>query len=391
MSKQKNFYDMFASTPEGKGMEDEPLKSDFPSSEEGIETPAESKSNPFATNTGSMDDETSIETEEKEVEKPKEEPKKKESKKAKEDTAIDEEEVKPIEKEVFSFAPIVSDLVEEGIFTEEEIQKAEIEDSPEGIKNLIKAAFDKVKAKEDELNSLPEDAKKLIELSKEGVDIKQLLSLEENEHDFKAIIADLPDNLDLQKEVYLDYLLSSGASEEKALSLLQKAIDTDSLLDMAEVGANYLDKRQTEDKKAFIESQKEQTKKAKEAELQEYEKFRADILATSTIKGFTLPKDDVTKLHDYMVKPDKNGETGEQKAWKDPENRKLFAWMTMKNFDYKSLEKKIETKKTIELKKKVDNVTDKGLSSKGTKAAVIEDKEENKIPENFVTSWFTRK
>lgn len=268
-----------------------------------------------------------------------------------------------------SIVPAISKLIENGFITEEEVSE-HIEDSPEGVESLARIIAEKKieEGKKMAFDDLSDNAKRLIELDKEGVDVRQLLSLEENENDFSAIKAELADNVDLQQEIYFDFLIATGASQEKAQMLLQKAVDTDTLFDMAEAGANFLEKAQSDEKKNFIESQKQEAKKAQELERQEFERFKNDILSTTTIKGFPVAKDEVTKLHDFMLKQDpKTGKTGEQKAWEDAENRKLFAYLTMKGFDFKALEKKVETKKTIEFKKKVDNITDKGMTSKGGK------------------------
>lgn len=289
------------------------------------------------------------------------------TKASKEDEGM--ETAKPVE---FSFSPIVSGWVEEGLFSEEDITNAEVDDSADGIKKLITYSADKFKnvGKQEAFEELPEYLKDMINLHKEGVDVRELRNIEENENDFDAIKEALPEDEQLQEDIYMDFLITSGTSPEKAERLLKMAKDTNTLFDYAETSADYLAKVQEKEKEKFIHSQKESAKIKEAEDKKRFEEFTKDILSTKEIKGFALNGEkEAQELLDYMTKPidKKTGKTQEMIDWENMETRKAFALLNKRKFDFKSLEKKIETKKTIELKKKVENSGDKGLSNKGTR------------------------
>lgn len=301
------------------------------------------------------------------------------------DSEIKEEKViktPKVEKtEEFSFSPLVNSWVEDGMFTEEDLEKADIDDSPEGLKKLITYSADKFKeeGKKEAINQLPEYVKELLKYHEEGVDIKQLKSIEENENDFAAIREGLQDDVETQRAIYYDYLTSSGMNAEKAEKMVQKAEDSDTLFDHAENATEQLEKLQNKQKESFIESQKAEFNSKQKQATERFEEFKKDILNTKEIKGFNLAPKEAAELLDYMTKPvDKSGKTQEQLDWDNAETRKLFALLNKRKFDFKSLEKKIETRKVIELKKKIENHSDKGLSSKGTGMGSSESNESKK-------------
>lgn len=267
----------------------------------------------------------------------------------------------------FFFESYINELAEQGEITEEEITEQGFDNTPEGVKSFIayREKKAKEKAKQEAINELPDDAKRVIELAIEGVDIRQLLEMESEEIDYASM--DITD-INNQQDLYYNYLISTGVSEEKAEKFVKAAYDQGSLADWAETSLEALSKAQEAEKEQFIKAQKIAAKQDQERQKQEYIKFEKDILDTTKIKGFEINKQTASKLLDFMVKPDpKTGKTAEQIAWEDPETRKAVNYFLMNNFDFKALEKKAESKATIKLKSKVSNITDKGTSSKGTK------------------------
>ena len=280
----------------------------------------------------------------------------------------------------FSFEPLVEDLVSSGYLSPEEIEEKGFENSPEGLKEIIKHTSDKFKelGEKEAFDKLSPTAKRLIELEKEGVDIYQLVEKEAEEVDYNSI--DL-DDVENQQTLYYNYLIKTGISDEKAEKLVGVAYEQGTLGEYAEISVEALSKAQEKEKEDFIKSQKAQAKAQEEKAKVEYEDFKKDVLNTSSIKGFNIDKTTASKLFDFMDKPvDKSGKTQEQLAWEDPETRKAVAYFLMNKFNFKSLEKKAETKATIKLKNKVSNTSDKGLSSKGTKVNT----EEEKVPNGVV-------
>lgn len=266
----------------------------------------------------------------------------------------------------FTITPFLAKLIESGEFTEEELNE-KFEDSIEGLEQIIQLR-DSKKEKELEAKAfanLSDDAKRIIELDREGVDIRSILEFESEEIDYASI--DLED-VENQQDLYFNYLIETGLSEEKAAKKVNASLELGDLAEDAKDAADFLSKKQNTAKEELIKTQKVQAKAQAEADKAKYEAWVKDVSETKQIKGFDLSKTDSANLLEFMTKPvDKSGKTKEQLAWEDPETRKAFAYFSMKKFDFKAVEKKAETKATIKMKAKVANMSDKGLSTKGTK------------------------
>jgi hypothetical protein len=266
----------------------------------------------------------------------------------------------------FFFESYINELAQEGAITEEEIEEQGFDNTPEGVKAFI--AYEKKRAAEQAqqafIDELPEDAKRVIELAKEGVDIRSILEFESEEVDYHSML----ENVEDQQNLYFNHLLETGLSEERAIKKVKASLESGDLEDDAKEAAEFLSKKQNAEKEQLINQQKAAAKQEQERQKEEYVKFEKEILSTTQIKGFDINKQTATKLLEFMVKPDpKTGKTAEQIAWEDPETRKAVSYFLMNKFDFKALEKKAESKATIKLKTKVNNITDKNTSSKGTK------------------------
>ena len=103
----------------------------------------------------------------------------------------------------------------------------------------------------------------------------------------------------------------------------------------------------------------EESQNAQEAQAaEEAEKFRTDVLATREIAGFKITEKEAMNLYDFITQPEKDGKTAFAK--KDNENnRLLYAYFAMKDFNKDTLSKEVARKQTIKLKKQLSNYQDK--------------------------------
>ncbi len=286
----------------------------------------------------------------------------------------------------FTITSFLAKLIESGEFTEEELNE-KFEDSLEGLEqiNELRIAKREKEAEAKAFSELSDDAKRIIELDKQGVDIRQILEFEAEEVDYNSI--DL-DDVENQQDLYYNYLIETGLTEEKAAKKVNLSFESGDLAEDAKDAVDFLSKKQNAAKDQLIATQKAEAKRNQDEAKAQYENWVKGVAETKQIKGFEISKAEAAKLLDFMTKPvDKSGKTQEQLAWEDPETRKAFNYFVMKKFDFKAVEKQAETKAAIKMKAKVANITDKGLSSKGTKNAVPEEKSNPAERKNYFRNF----
>jgi hypothetical protein len=271
-----------------------------------------------------------------------------------------------------TFTPFISHLADESILIVDKDKK--YDDSLEGFANIVK---DTVEVKLNEkIESLPEDIKRLVKLGKEGVNVKELLKIEEQEVDFtKVDIADV----DNQKNLILDHLLLTGHNEEEANELLENYKDANLLEKQAKIAVKILGEAQTKRKAAFIEAEKAKTKALEDKRREDSEGFKNKVLSTTKIGTIEIPKAEATKLYDYMTKPVKEGKT-QYELDGNEDNRLMLAYLMMNKFDTTKLEKKVETKKTKEIKQALTRYKDKSATVQTSAKAPEEEKPSIKLP-----------
>jgi hypothetical protein len=254
-----------------------------------------------------------------------------------------------------SYLPFINHLTEESILLINKDKK--YADSPEGFQEAI---LDTVEAKfKEKIESLPEDAKRLVELAKEGVDIKSLIKIEEEEIPYDKI--DLSDK-DNQYALVLDQHLLMGYSEAEAKELVEGYKDANLLDKHSKIAVKYLAEAQNKRKEKFINDQKTAKKNEEDRKIKDQNDFKDKVLNTSKIGSFEISKTEATKLYDYMTKPVKDGKTQYELDGTE-DSRMLLAYMMMNKFDSSKIEKKVETQKTKEIKKALTRFKDKSAST----------------------------
>lgn len=270
-------------------------------------------------------------------------------------------------KEEDSIKPFVKFLSDKGIIDYDESD--EIEDSEEGIAQIIEKTLDKREKKR--LESKSEILRKAIEFEENGGSFEEFINIYYNEVDYDSVIIE-EDNVDIQKAVLIDYLKLQEESDEDIEELLEK-YETSGILETESKRAlKKLQKISKENKEAKIEEKKKE-KILKEQNIKtEWENLKKSLDEKEEIKGFKLTPKLKEKLWDHIYKPVKDGKS---QLKLNNENNKdaqfLYAYLDLIGWDLSKLEKSVETKITSNLRKTLGKFTDTrnklGTSSGATK------------------------
>jgi hypothetical protein len=134
----------------------------------------------------------------------------------------------------------------------------------------------------------------------------------------------------------------SGILEKKAKGALNK---------LQAYEKNYKDQ--------IFEQQKRQDADQRVLAKQQYDSFKSELYAKEEIQGFKLTPKMKDNLWDFMMKPDKTGETGLQKHNKTNTNAQyMYAYLAMNDWDLSKLERQVKTKVNSELASRLSNVKD---------------------------------
>jgi hypothetical protein len=199
-------------------------------------------------------------------------------------------------------------LKDEGVLSESTLE--EFDGTIEGLMSAM--------GKEIELEvtnykeSLPDVIKDLIDNYEEGVPLDRLIESKSRQIEYSNITEDsLEDNLDLQKQILKNNLLSKGIKEVKADKMIRTFEDTGDLFDEAKDALSEL-KEQTAE---YEQQLKEQTKKHQE----ETKKRNAEIISgiektidstTEIVPGIKLTAKERKELFSMMTKPVGTDERG---------------------------------------------------------------------------------
>lgn len=260
-----------------------------------------------------------------------------------------------------TFAPFITHLVDEGVLIKTD---KKYDDNEQGFKEIMKDTVELMF--KEKIESLPEDAKRLVELAKEGVDIKAILPLEESIMDLKAVPLDDENSL---YNMIIDHLIANGHEEADAIETADTYKDAGiKILEKhGKVAHKFLLKKQEERLASKIETDKAKVKAVEAARTKEFNDFKSEVLSTEKIGNFDLDKKEREALLDYMTKPVKGGMSQSQLD-DTPENRLLIAYFRMKKFDMKTIETKVETKVAKKLETALGRFTDKNAETKQTVA-----------------------
>jgi hypothetical protein len=276
-----------------------------------------------------------------------------------------------------TFAPFINHLVDEGVLIKTD---KKYDDNEQGFKQIMKDTVDLMF--KEKIESLPEDAKRLVELAKEGVDIKAILPLEESIVNLKEVPLDDENSL---YNMIIDHLIANGHDEADAVETADTYKDAGikTLEKHGKVAHKFLLKKQEERLALKIETDKAKVKAVEAARLKEFTDFKSEVLGTEKLGNFELDKKEREALLDYMTKPVKDGKTQSQLD-DTPENRLLLAYYRMKGFDMKTIETKVETKVAKKLETALGRFTDKNAEAKQT---VANPRQETKEVVKLPTFW----
>jgi hypothetical protein len=271
-------------------------------------------------------------------------------------TKAPEEIEDEIEEETDSYAPFISQLVEEGVLFIDESK--EYEDSEAGIKDIIN---DTVAHKVTEyVNNLPEEARGVLEFIQNGGTLEDYLKVGQGV-DYQQIDMDDEDN---HKYLLEDYFKLQGLDADEIRDKIETYEDAGILEKEAKLAQKKLIKNQEEEKVRLVEDQKKQAEADRLAAVEEDKKFQSWILNTEDLGGFKVNKAEREQFLAYLTKPTKAGKTQYQLD-DTPEERLKMAFFKFKKFDFTDVERKATTKATLNLKKNLDKATDRNMSSGG--------------------------
>lgn len=252
-------------------------------------------------------------------------------------------------------------LSEKGLlsFNEEDFNKAEDKENYlySAYENAVKAGIEEgVKSFKSEL---PEEIEKLVELHKAGVPLHKVLESDARISAFEEIkVADIEDDISLQKDILTELLTIQGFTKEKINAKLQRFEDLGSMKEEALEGLDVLISLEKAEKQQIIKAEKEKHQQLENKRIEELKKIE-DTINTSEeiIPGFKLSPEDKKTLITGITKAagvDKQGRPINALAKAridDPKMDLKVAYFTLVlKGDISKLEKKAATKVTKSLK-----------------------------------------
>lgn len=259
-----------------------------------------------------------------------------------------------------------ANLADRGLidFKEEEYDKAEDKDLffEEKVADRIKQEVeDGIKLKESEW---PEEVTELVNLTKKGVPLYELLEADQRIASFEAIKpADIDSDVELQKDILLSLFTMQGYSEERANAKIKRAEDLATLKDDATDALDLLIDKEKKDKQEMIVKQQEVFAKKESERKQRLLDIETSIKsAKEIIPGMPLTEEDKRMLINGITKVSAVDKAGKPinalaKARLDDPNMDLkVAYFTLVlKGDLSKLQKKAETKATRKLQNIVES------------------------------------
>ena len=153
---------------------------------------------------------------------------------------------------------------------------------------------------------------------------------------FKSIAPMEYENIDItkednQKKVLKEYLKTQGYNDTRIDRKLERYEDAGVLEDEAEEALEFLKESASKNKERLLEEQETFAKQQREQQQKYIDSVVKEINSMSSIRGIKVPKEDKSRLAEYMFKPDNSGQTQYQKDYlKDPKNVIEAAYFTMK-------------------------------------------------------------
>ena len=253
-------------------------------------------------------------------------------------------------------------------------EEAEYEDSEDGLRQALEDHLSKEKSKFEA--SLSPEEKEYLDFIRAGGKPAEYIE--------SKVVIDYADmdltDVQTQFNIVVDHLIAMGSEQDEAEDLAKSYLEANLL----EKQATIAQKKLVDLTKKSYEQKVEALQKEKEAKIQEEarkkEDYKKTILSTRSIKGFEIKETEATKLHDFITKPDRKGETALQKA-NTEENQLAYAWLLMNGFDLESLKKQANSEATKKIKKSLTQYKDNMVKPKQAS------KYSEEAPDTLVLPW----
>lgn len=260
---------------------------------------------------------------------------------------------------------VLSFLKENDILELEEDELKEFEELDDIEKaEALKDYFDEaVEARFTEaIKELPDSIKNIIKFHSKGGDVNELLNTM-----YKNRSTGINENLSLDDENSQELLVRQKLQEEEydedyITSQIEYLKDSDKLKITAEKYFKSWKKNKADSEAAIVKRQEDAAKLQRAKQVTFKKEIAEQVSSSDEIKGFKLSKKDQLELPDYLTSQNIKLEDGRVitpfyrdlfEAMKDKGNLILMAKLLRNKFDFSSLEKSLETKKTRELKENV--------------------------------------
>lgn len=312
---------------------------------------------------------TTIEKEEEEVEKEDEEDE------VEKEQEIESEEESEETSESDPFIDTINYFAEKGLITYNEDHEYE-EEGEELLEKVFSETLEK-RYQAEYVDSIPEEYQSIIKHLQTGGTLEDWVEAVKPT-DFDSINMEDESN---QKQLVEDHLALTGMDAEDIEERLQELEDLGTLEKAAKTAVKYLKKNEDSKVKQYEQDLEETIKYQKQKKEEELDDFYKTVLSTEDLKGIKLTeKSQRQELFDYITKPtNKKGESKYVLDNKSIDNQLALAYMSMKNFSFKDLEKAVETKVTRDLRKSLSRITDTNAKGIGGATGRV-NTESKKIP-----------
>jgi hypothetical protein len=262
------------------------------------------------------------------------------------------------EDEDLTYIPFVENLVDEGIIDWD--GETEYDDSPEGFSQMINDTVERRIS--NAIDNLPEDVRRLIDIGLQGGDVREAFTKFE-EVDYSK--ADIEDE-DVAKELIKEFYTSTNPkwNEARINKQIEMLEDAGELEDEAKLAQEYMVEKTEESRQAYLDSIRQQREAEEEAYYDELNAYTEIIDKNDSLFGLPFAsRQEKEAFKSYVFE---RGEDGKTQAERDDEDRVVRLtkeFYKFRNFNYEDVERKVTTKKSIELKKALSRFADKNSKS----------------------------
>ena len=299
----------------------------------------------------------------------------------KEETSEEIEE----EPEFGEYASMLQDLIDDGFIDYD--GETEYEDSKDGFKRALEEAVEK-KAQEklEEYKSSFGEDKEFLEMKEKGLSLEEYIQMK-NEFDYSLVPLEREgkDLLGNQEKIIYDFMKKvKNLDDEEIEDFISFYKEKGNLKENAEKAKDKLVEWKTEKDAKLVEQREKAIQEENELREAEAKEFKEEVLNLNEIAGFKITKKEANELHDFITKPvDKDGNTA-FKMKDSKENRLLYAYFAMKNFNKEALAKEERKKAILKVKKELNKPSDSTSQVKGS-SRTINTNDEAVKPSQFWT------